>query len=812
MKNLIIAEIERTLYGVWEDEALKSVHVPKFHMFPMSPEHYCGMAELEGSMSSLYDLGACLGHPRMDISAGGHGIILSTEGRPRGFGVNRLLGAAEYDPGSVIMLPKVLRSEAFSGCLIHEGRPVIIVHIKLLHDLAIGEDWRLPLVSLEDPATRQLNPESIRLISANEVPYAMDDSALSDAIALTAQPMHLPLAPSFVEGVALRLDGTISAAINLSAALGEPVDMEGTQYIPTRDGELLIHINKDIGTAGAFDIRRMPRIAACSAFSGAVVADGAAYALIDADALSRRIARPDVEGIYADQPEIIESFGKQDLKTQEFELIGDVFALPSSQVEDVIDIRPYTLIPGSRSIVVGIAELDDEVLPVLDLALCFGLDSKPDPYWKMIKIADGDFKALLLTQAAHDENTVGTERQFHLPIRQSYRYVFGCYTAQEKVRLLLNVAALAVHFDLAHVSHVFDSLHKRPKPELEIQSPSVVREASNDELIDETESISVEPAQDEKALNEAVSTHAAAKSPDAQPDDERAGIHQSGDMIDGGESGQAADKADADAYEGAPQSVALDEYLEEEPEIQAAADAGRGHGYEPATAEYVNDEPRSVVDELEDQQELMADEEVEAPLYEQDALVTPARRGSPEAITNTAAHSSVPAASKRSKSRYSGLIALVIIFMLLSLAPFGYYTYMKKAPDRPLPEIMSLKPVDDRASAPVAPEPAPEKPAEQSEAAPQADVADAPVAEKPVEVRITQKDDGGLLIEVPEDIEPYSHRVRRGDTLWHISGKYTGNPFNYPIIANENEIRNPDLIFPGQRVEIRPLEKPQKKP
>jgi nucleoid-associated protein YgaU len=42
--------------------------------------------------------------------------------------------------------------------------------------------------------------------------------------------------------------------------------------------------------------------------------------------------------------------------------------------------------------------------------------------------------------------------------------------------------------------------------------------------------------------------------------------------------------------------------------------------------------------------------------------------------------------------------------------------------------------------------------------------------------------------------------VKKGDTLWHIAARFTGNPFNYHYIAEDSEIKNPDLIFPGQKV------------
>ncbi len=46
------------------------------------------------------------------------------------------------------------------------------------------------------------------------------------------------------------------------------------------------------------------------------------------------------------------------------------------------------------------------------------------------------------------------------------------------------------------------------------------------------------------------------------------------------------------------------------------------------------------------------------------------------------------------------------------------------------------------------------------------------------------------------------HIVGRGDTLWSIARRYTGNAYNYPLLARQSGIANPDLIYPGDRIRI----------
>ncbi len=51
---------------------------------------------------------------------------------------------------------------------------------------------------------------------------------------------------------------------------------------------------------------------------------------------------------------------------------------------------------------------------------------------------------------------------------------------------------------------------------------------------------------------------------------------------------------------------------------------------------------------------------------------------------------------------------------------------------------------------------------------------------------------------------PQAHSVRRGDTLWGLSGQYFKNPYAWPRLWSYNpQIQNPHWIYPGDRVRLR---------
>jgi|GEM_PF-1493748 len=57
------------------------------------------------------------------------------------------------------------------------------------------------------------------------------------------------------------------------------------------------------------------------------------------------------------------------------------------------------------------------------------------------------------------------------------------------------------------------------------------------------------------------------------------------------------------------------------------------------------------------------------------------------------------------------------------------------------------------------------------------------------------------------DNDHYKYVVRRGDTLWALAGRFMDNPFNWPLIWQENpQIEDPHWIYPGDVLLIIPEE------
>lgn len=61
-----------------------------------------------------------------------------------------------------------------------------------------------------------------------------------------------------------------------------------------------------------------------------------------------------------------------------------------------------------------------------------------------------------------------------------------------------------------------------------------------------------------------------------------------------------------------------------------------------------------------------------------------------------------------------------------------------------------------------------------------------------------------LEVESPSEARVEYYVIQKGDTLWAIATRYLGTGNRYPEIfeANREVIKDPDLIYPGQKIRI----------
>jgi purine-binding chemotaxis protein CheW len=467
MRELFLTSFGGMRYGIWKDEILSVRDIDALHRIPLSPARIAGIMIDNGKTVTLMDLSMCLG---CEFSPGiGHGsILLMEEGeKVTGFVVSGEIDTQPIPPELLFPLPDYLKTPVFDSCAIHDGIPIPIVNIAELDSRLLKADeelvvpFRIPAAPAEDIS----GMDRIGYFSAGGEIFAVSAAGIDDRAIKPGPITPLPNTPPYVRGVTF-LEGRLLPVIDMTERITrQSAAPESVMLIAGIAGvEFGLLIDGDGGTLSAEEvtIQPAPLIAQTSWLKQVVVHEGELIPLIDlAMALSPDPGAGDEKPLwqrYSPASGFPALFAGQDADVVEFSLLGERHALPKQEVEDVIAFKHCRAFPGAPPIVIGVAEHNGEILPVVDLAMMFGRRSLATPVWRMMFVSNGDFRALVITETVFKERRLPLNMHRSVPIHLPHDLMYGCYPDAEAVRLILNVEAISVYFEKSLIQKFLPTL------------------------------------------------------------------------------------------------------------------------------------------------------------------------------------------------------------------------------------------------------------------------------------------------------------------------------------------------------------------
>jgi chemotaxis signal transduction protein/nucleoid-associated protein YgaU len=917
MKELVLLDLGGNRYGVWKDDVLSVRDVSGIHGIPLSTELFSGTTGIEGHTANLFDLAACLGHKPFDRKRPGRALVMSERGIIEGFVFDSEAGRIEVPPESVLPMPGCLESSEVTECAYDSGETVPVINIGLLYKRIRKRQWGPCVFSFPRSALRGSKPFSgfFRAFTIDGEAFAVPGESVEPGSDEPGRIHPLPTAPPHVQGAVFK-DGGVQAVIDLARYMGKKGFSERGRMLLAKSGGLAFLADEDMGRLkGKVPHLPMPRIAASDFIGHALVWKGKVVPILNVHASVSRNPAKAFSRKYAPRSRFQDSFGKKEARVREFVLNGLRQSVPDSQVEDVVGIKPWRELRGIHPMMSGVAVHAGEVLPVLDLSACFGKRTEVGQGAKMMLIKNGNFRAMVLAEAVMGRKTLAVSEQRMLPIRLPHLYVYGCYTHDNSVRLILNVEALTSHFDEKLVGEYFEMLSKEiESAETLPDGPETGHKAAKAVPVPGADSAGADA---DAAVPVASFGKAKAKGEDAlaEPGEEEVsefvaspGKEERGEepvKQDAGPGSEAAvpvasfgkAKATGEDALAKPGEEEVSEFVaspgkEERGEEPAMKDAGPEAGADAAAPDASFGEAKATGDDAfakpgeEEVSEFVASpgkEEREeepamkdaGPRAEADAAETVVSYGEAErvkqpseeqgnaspgqaAADKTVADASpgtfvsldepgdeeeregkaqppsgeYPEPSSKSRKRNPGTYAapvltlLFIILVLVYLVEQGTKRADEKAAslaDTRKAREETVMPGEGVARQGTEGEALSQESEEEivlldKEAAsgPEGSPAEAAQPVKTAKPKPVRERRASFLMEfgpekgeitmstvdtLPQDADLYE--VLKGDTLWHIARRFTGNPFKYPRIARDSDIKNPDLIFPGQKVIIR---------
>ncbi|MEK6698026.1 MAG: chemotaxis protein CheW [Nitrospirota bacterium] len=908
MRELLLLNLGGMNYGVWKDDVLSVKDVQTIHRLPLSPTCIAGMSILDGRTATLADLSVCIGLAPMSRQMKGHILIMSEQETITGFVVAGDIAPVTVPDDAVYPMPGYLKTPVLDTCVVHASHLIPVINISLLYTRVQKADREPPMAEFLVSAPRRLDVSSInaiRVFESGGEPFAAAAAGIEKDSVKPGRVSGLALIPQYVRGIAFHR-GTVIPVIHLAQTMKLPQQGTVTRMLPAEIGGagfgFLIDADQGALFSKDFHLKPLPPIALSRWMRVAAVRHGEILPLVDLGALlSAQPGDKDDKPLperYSPDSRFFSLFGSEEVEVTEFSLLGARHALPRSEVQDTLDFKPYRRVPNVQPIVAGVTEHEGELLPVLDLAMVFGRRSLVTPEWRMLLVKNGDFRALVITEAIYGPRRVGLEAQRGVPIVLPHHVVYGCYPEASSVRLILNVEALAVHFDRALVKGFLRAISKEMEAAPSELVPSLIEPEAAPEMAEgEGQPIAV-PQQEaveataSPASLDAASVDAGKKAEEIQKTLEEAGSFekpaaalsepeatvQFGTLPADVQMLDVHRDPDADHVSAPPpESISTSEaapepeaVIEPQPEVTSSEDvvptaaehrepvvpeelkpAEPLEAEEPARTEesVMTEEPavfRESTEERQQTEELRPEavqetsQETEISKPEEPTIFRtaekeeqepagpspepevpgdsghdasaaeegpeeqehPALQGAYESRatgSEEAAESLEEAAPREERKeyapkpaerrqgypesiaekegrnwlKYAGIAAVVLV--VLYLLSIGIKSSREDAG--------KSKPVETAA--------AEKKPVAEPKAPKQKPAPAAP----PEPLTLT------VPPEMPLDADLYI--VKKGDTLWAISKRFTGNPFNYPRVARDNKIANPDLIFPDQKIYLK---------
>ena len=457
MRELLLTSFGGRQYGIWKDAILSVRDLHALHRIPLSPARIAGIMIDDGQTVTLADLSVCIGYGSSSAIGPGCILLLAEGERVTGFVVSGELRTQPIDPQLLFPLPDYLKTPVFDTCAVHDGISIPIINIAALYSRVLksgDKPSEIPLGIAAAHPQDASGAEQLRFFTVAGERYAVPAAGTDDKAVKPGPVTPLPNRPQYVKGVTFS-DGRLLPVIDLTQRIKRHSGAPESRMLIAKiaDAAFGFLIDSDEGTSPAdkASIKPAPLIAQNAWLKNVVVRAGELTPLVDlAMALSPDSGATDEKPLwqrYAPGSRFPDIFFKHEVEVMEFSLLGVRYALPKVEVEDVIAFKPCRALPDVVPIVIGVAERNGEVLPVVDLAMMFGRRSLTAPEWRMMLVNNGDFRALVITEAVFGERRLPLEMHRTVPIHLPHNLMYGCYPDGNAVRIILNVEAIAVHFE-----------------------------------------------------------------------------------------------------------------------------------------------------------------------------------------------------------------------------------------------------------------------------------------------------------------------------------------------------------------------------
>jgi chemotaxis signal transduction protein/nucleoid-associated protein YgaU len=233
MRELTIFNLGELKYGIWRNEAIAVKDVEHIHWLPPIPKHIAGMSILEGRTVTMFDLPACIGlsplaRKRQKYSV----IVFENEKNVAGFLVDFIIGHFSISSETVHKMPGYLRTEVIDTCAVHNSELIPVISLSKLFKIVLQADFKPPKAEFRIPEIKQDKTSlvnTVRVFKSGGEYFAIPSENIEKASVKPGPVSNMALVHKHVSGITFH-GGKLIPLVHMSSCINEQTEQEGQTY------------------------------------------------------------------------------------------------------------------------------------------------------------------------------------------------------------------------------------------------------------------------------------------------------------------------------------------------------------------------------------------------------------------------------------------------------------------------------------------------------------------------------------------------------------------------------------------------------
>jgi chemotaxis signal transduction protein len=429
--------------AVEAETGLDFIKSPTLTKLPLSGPLLAGLVLVDDQTLLVADLDAWLDLSPADSHA--DRSLFRFQGKNTGFLTAADIRLLETEDHLILPLPEIMEKSCLRGCLVVDGRAVLLVDLHQVQEKLSQEISHSKSSIIKNfPEFPKTNGTHWRLVHAAggqsfALPACLFSPPLRPRPAVTATGRMPPgMIGVYNDG------GKILPAWSLGALLDENLSPD-ENFLLTGGmavAELAIMVEGEGEEISACPSLPLPPWGRRPGIESALLVGRDLVPCLQIDALLQGHRHEAEEE--APQLAILPQGAWE---VTELQIAGTRHAVLKEEVAEVLQPLPWFRLPGLAPIVQGVAFWQDEIWPVVDLSCYFGGRLDSSTAGCMIALQRGPHRLLLLAEHFQGHRIITAEEQRFLPLKVPHSLVSGCYLSDDTVILLLDAPALVHHFE-----------------------------------------------------------------------------------------------------------------------------------------------------------------------------------------------------------------------------------------------------------------------------------------------------------------------------------------------------------------------------